>query len=401
MSARVIPLPMGEPLADGALFRALGEQFYVFDPFVSGARRVDLHPLVLSRELHESARRAAVSVARTIEATAERCFSDPEERARYRLPRSVEVLAEASRIAGDDARLVRVDLLLGEEGWVACEVNADCPGGHNEALGLPELCLRTGFAGGHDPTTVVDALADRLAGLAGDGAVGLLFATAYAEDLQVCALMKRALEEREVEAVLAPPTAPRLRGGSLFIGRTRVSALYRFFPTEWLVGQSNMLDLIEATGTGAVRNLTGFQYVYSQSKLAFARAPASAALPRTLMVEELTDAEILADRAGWVLKRSFGRVGDEVLVGALISDAEWKESLAMVRSRASEAWIAQRFVRQRTVPTPWGPRYATLGAYVLDGEFVGYFARLTPESHVSHDALCLPVLVAEGLVGEG
>lgn len=58
---------------------------------------------------------------------------------------------------------------------------------------------------------------------------------------------------------------------------------------------------------------------------------------------------------------------------------------------SGESWIAQRFVRQQTVPTPWGPRYMTLGAYVLDGRFVGYFARLTPESHVSHDALCLPV----------
>jgi len=35
-----------------------------------------------------------------------------------------------------------------------------------------------------------------------------------------------------------------------------------------------------------------------------------------------------------------------------------------------------------------------LGVYLLDGRFVGYFARLTSESHVSHDALCLPVFVA-------
>ena len=54
-------------------------------------------------------------------------------------------------------------------------------------------------------------------------------------------------------------------------------------------------------------------------------------------------------------------------------------------------WLAQRFVRQRTVPTPWGNRYLTLGAYVQNGRFVGYFARITPRSHVSHDALCVPV----------
>lgn len=390
---RVVPLSAGDPLADRDLFRALGERYRLFDPFVAGVRRVDLHPLVLSPDLDAAARLAAVTVARIIESTAERCFRDPNERALYRLPRSVEVLAEASFLAEDDARLVRVDLLLGEEGWVACEVNADCPGGHNEALGLPRLCMQAGFSGGTDPTTVVDALADRLTELADGGAVGLLFATAYAEDLQVCALVKRALEERDVEVILAPPTSPKMRGGALVIGNRPVSALYRFFPTEWLVGQRNVVDLVEATGTGVIRNLTAFRYVYSQSKLAFARAPASPFLPRTQMVEEVSDAELLEGRAHWVLKRSFGRVGDEVFVGALMSDAEWEEALALVRFRAADAWIAQRFVRQRTAATPWGPRYVTLGAYVLDGEFVGYFARLTPESHVSHDALCLPVFV--------
>jgi hypothetical protein len=35
----------------------------------------------------------------------------------------------------------------------------------------------------------------------------------------------------------------------------------------------------------------------------------------------------------------------------------------------------------------------TLGVYVLDGVFVGHFARLSSVSHVSHDALCVPVFV--------
>ena len=48
-------------------------------------------------------------------------------------------------------------------------------------------------------------------------------------------------------------------------------------------------------------------------------------------------------------------------------------------------------MRTRCARTPWGDRYVTLGAYVLDGRFAGYFARVTPESHVSHDALCVPV----------
>jgi hypothetical protein len=102
---------------------------------------------------------------------------------------------------------------------------------------------------------------------------------------------------------------------------------------------------------------------------------------------------LVGDREGWVLKRAFGRVGDQVYVGSLVGSAEWAPLVDEVLALAGggESWIAQRFVRQRTIPTPWGDRYVTLGAYVMDGRFVGYFARITPQSHVSHDAMCVPV----------
>ena len=90
-----------------------------------------------------------------------------------------------------------------------------------------------------------------------------------------------------------------------------------------------------------------------------------------------------------------GDFGDEVFVGPLVPEGEWHALVDWVIERAlttpDERWIAQRFIRQRPLATPWGPRYLTLGAYLLDGVFVGYFARVTPEPHVSHGALCLPV----------
>jgi hypothetical protein len=85
-----------------------------------------------------------------------------------------------------------------------------------------------------------------------------------------------------------------------------------------------------------------------------------------------------------------------VFVGSLLRDEEWQtvvdEALSYVAT-LQEIWIAQRFVPQATIETPWGRRFLTLGAYLLDGEFVGYFARLTEVSHVSHDALAVPVFV--------
>lgn len=404
---------MQDPLAEAGLQGELARKYFVWDAFVGGERRVDIHPLVLSRQLHEDAIFAAENVVRMVGAAASRAHVDPEEAARYGLHSDVLRLAAASHSQKDDAGLVRVDLLLGEDGgWRACEINADCPGGHNEAFALPRLARAAGFSRGRNPTLLMRALATRIEGLVTDdhgtrGSVGLIFATAYAEDLQVCALIKRALDERGIKAVLAPPTAPRYRDGKVMIRDTEIRALYRYFPAEYMEGQANVPGLIEAIEAGKLRTISSFSQIFMQSKLAFARAckasedglfPADRALlaahvPATFEVGEIEPERLAIERSDWVVKRALGRVGDEVFVGSLIADADWVRLLADVRVRVAEGetWIAQRFIRQRAIETPWGPRLVTLGAYVLDGSFVGYFARLTRDSHVSHDALVLPV----------
>ncbi|MFT3766940.1 MAG: hypothetical protein QM820_15690 [Minicystis sp.] len=187
--------------------------------------------------------------------------------------------------------------------------------------------------------------------------------------------------------------------------------LYRYFPTEYMEGQDNLEAIAVALERGLVRSVPSFSTMYMQSKLAFARAwalrgelsPAHREaveryLPETIDLADLTPERLLDDREGWVLKRALGRVGDQVFVGTLTSPDYWKglvdELYALAHAPDAEPWIAQRLVRQRAIPTPFGDRFVTLGAYVLDGRFAGYFARITPVSHVSHDALCVPVLVA-------
>lgn len=402
-----------EPLDDPELARELTRKYFVFDAFVAGERRVDLHPLVLSAEAHRQAVDVAERVTRAIDEVAARAFVDEDEARRYGFAADVLTLARTSHAAGDRSALVRVDLLLGEDGrFQACEVNADCPGGHNEAVGLPALARRAGFRGGTPAASVVDALVDRLVHLArrddgSAGCVALLHATAYAEDLQVCAFIERALAARGVRTVLAPPTAPRGRGDDVYVGDARVDVLYRYFPTETMEGQPNVAPLAQAIARGRVRSVSSFSQIFAQSKLAFARATAAGALeglapeshelPAFVLAFGL--ARLLDERPSWVVKRALGRVGEQVFVGALCAPDEWASMVAEVAAAcaAGESWIVQRFLPQRRLHSVHGERLLTLGAYVLDGRFCGYFARVTPTSHVSHDALCVPVFVG----GEG
>ncbi len=423
--AEVRALARPDPLSDPVLSRELRDKYLVWDAFFAGERRVDVHPLVLSERLHRGAVAAAEGVVAAIDAAARRAHEDPVEAARYGYHHDVSRLVRASWNAGDRTSWVRVDLLLGADGvWRACEVNADCPGGHNEAFGLPRLARAAGFAEGSNPTTMLEDLAGHLAALARapdgtQGEVGMIFATAWSEDLQICALLKRTLAKMGVKATFAPPTGPRLVDGALTLGATPVRALYRYFPTEYMEGQENLDDLVAAVERGLVRTVPSFAQMYAQSKLAFARAwalreslgePHRAALerwvPETVDLADVPLERLLAEREDWVLKRALGRVGDQVFVGMLTSQAYWKglcEELAALRAAGSvgsagverELWVAQRLVRQQSIPTPRGDRFVTLGAYVLDGRFAGYFARVTPVSHVSHDALCVPVFVGE------
>jgi hypothetical protein len=443
--AEVRALARPDPLSDPVLARELREKYLIWDAFFAGQRRVDVMPLVLSERLHRGAVAVAEGVAAAIDAAAQRAHEDPAEALRYGYHEDVTRLVRASWEAGDRSSWVRVDLLLGDDGeWRACEINADCPGGHNEAFGLPRLARAAGFTGGSNPTTMLEDLAAHLAGLSRSpeghqGDVGMIFATAWSEDLQICALLKRTLAKMGVKATFAPPTAPRLVGGALTLGGEPVRALYRYFPTEYMEGQDNLDDLVSAVERGLVRTVPSFSQMYAQSKLSFARAWAlreglgephgeaiTRGVPETVDLADLPTEQLLAERERWVLKRALGRVGDQVFVGMLTSQAYWKgliEELTALRvahvtspptrppkppgpagpaggsagsaGALREAWIAQRLVRQRPIPTPLGDRFVTLGAYVLDGRFVGYFARITAVSHVSHDALCLPVFVGD------
>jgi hypothetical protein len=415
---RVEALPCADPLALPGLEQELLHRWLVWDAWTAGKRRVDLHPIVLSQAAHRAAIAVASEAFALVAAAGENALGDPGERARYRFHPDVEQLASAARTGGSKGGVVaRVDLLLSSEAdgrFVACEVNADCPGGYNETVALPELSRRAGLRriereGLRDPSVVAGVLADRLVALSGGpgsprGLIALLFATGYAEDLQICAFLERLVRERGGRAVRVAPTALSSEldaRGRVVLRRDErepVSVLYRFYPLEHMAGQKNVAALARATADGTLASVSTMAAIYAQSKLAMARAAPNGVFPVTTSFAEVGPARLLAEREEWVLKRDLSRVGDHVYVGTLTKADDWAEIVAEVEraeTHGGQVWIAQRFVPQAEIPTPWGPRLVTLGAYLVDGAFAGYFARLSPTSHCSHDALVVPVFVEE------
>ncbi|MDB4946294.1 MAG: hypothetical protein JWP97_5828 [Labilithrix sp.] len=408
IGARVVGLPL-DPLDRPEHEQLLTQRYLVWDRFVAGKPRVSASPLVLSPALHAEAQAVALEAAALVLRAGDAAAADEAERARYRLHPDVERLAAAARHGGDTTSLARVDLLLREDGrLVGCEVNADCPGGHNETLALPRLARLGGFAHGTDPTDVALRLADRLVALSGGpgsprGLVGLVCATSWAEDLQVCALVERLVKERGGRARRMPVTGPCAAPGGVAYRGDRVAVLYRFYPLEHMAGQSNIEALAVATERGELASVSSFAMIHAQSKLAmaraFAREPVRAAqvFAETRAFAACAKGELLEPgaREEWVLKRDLSRVGEHVVVGALETEGSYRAAVAAIGEAESEGevWVAQRYVPPAFVGTPWGPRCLTLGVYVMDGVFAGYFARLSSASHCGHDGLVVPVFV--------
>src|SRR5262249_27733732 len=153
---------------------------------------------------------------------------------------------------------------------------------------------------------------DRLVALSGGpgsprGMIALVYATGYAEDLQVCALVERLVLERGGRARRIPPTALRAGAdGGVTFRDERVSTLYRFYPLEYMAGQRNIDALVQATTAGRLSSISSFGAIYAQSKLSMARAwahdPALAAevFPETHAFEDIPVERLEGERPDWV-----------------------------------------------------------------------------------------------------
>jgi hypothetical protein len=402
-SPRIFPIDAPPGVLARLMATDLPRDYLVWDAFTEGKPRVDLRPLVLSEEQHQRAVHAAESTYLAVARAREVALSEHAEAEHYGFHPDVLGLALAGKEAVRGS-MARVDLLLRSDGsFVSCEVNADCPGGHNEALGLPILARQAGFSRAMAPPCAIHALVDRLARLAKehDSPVGLLFSTAYAEDLQVCALVERELRVRGVRTLRLGATALRVQSGDVYAWGERVAVMYRYLPLEYMEGLPVASALARAIAQGRLCMVSDTTEIFPQSKLAFARAQAlgvsaqEACMSPTFDLRHTLDAELSAPHTNWVVKRALGRVGDQVFVGPLHTPAEWALVLKFVRERVAlgERWLAQHFVPQQAVATPLGPLLLTLGVYLLQGKFAGYFARLSEDSLATHDALAVPVFL--------
>ena len=109
-------------------------------------------------------------------------------------------------------------------------------------------------------------------------------------------------------------------------------------------------------------------------------------VPRTSRLEALHPEMLLSCREDWVLKSDYGAEGDEVVIGRVTSDAEWRKTLDIARRGR---WIAQRYFE---ADLDSRGRSTNFGVFVVAGVPAGLYARVQA-GPTDPAALSVPVLI--------
>lgn len=396
------------------MYTALAERLIaggiITDPWVYGAERFRLEPMVLSPDLYQRMCSAGERVARLFNSVCTLVAAHPDLLDELSLTPYQLTMWESA--VGRWHGIARIDFFVLTDGTLRfCEVNSDTPSGEAETVVLNAVC-HPDHPHLVDPNREFEehfvemVLASHRASHRAPRehpAVGIVYPTDLPEDLSMIALYRSWFERRGMRVVIGSPynLQPRSDGGvGLF--DVPVEIIVRHYKTDWwgerLPVWSDQPDypdpdpldpplgwLLAAESVGAVTVVNPFGAVVSQNKRAMAlcwehldlfdafdQETIRALLPETRRLEVLDPATLR--REEWVLKSDYGCEGDEVTVGRHVSDEVWE--IALERAIPGH-WVAQRWFDAAPLEDGAIPNY---GLYIIAGRAAGIFTRLSPRS---------------------
>lgn len=312
------------------------------------------------------------------------------------LPRKCRsAILDASRygIPPGIARIMRFDFHPARDGWALSEVNCDVPGGFIEATGFTRhMAARyAGLRAAGDPTA---ALCDALA--RAGGPVALVHATGYLDDRQVMHFLARELEARGVDAPLMAPDHLVWKDAAAHIGDTKLAAIFRFFPGEWLPNLPRRAGWRNYFAGSNTPQCNPAVAVAAQSKrlpLVWDRLYSPMTTWKSLLPETRAAHGVQPD-SQWVLKAALGRVGDEVAIAGVTGEKELRQITRWARRRPRR-WIAQRRFEALPLAAPEGAIFPCIGVYVVDGKAAGAYCRAARRALVDGAAMDVALLLED------
>ncbi len=392
------------------LLRALRFDWFKWDTYSAGHFTMIPEIMVVPEALHREVVEAVEGLSAALARLEARVHTDAAILDRLGIPRPLYPLL--AREPQRSLQCARYDLFPCDDGrLMVSEFNEDVPGGFNETVGLPHLLGDAG-RGCRWEAGLREAL---VAAFHDAESVALLYATAFSEDLQHMLILDRWFTETGRRTVRGSPahlTQGRWGRGSWARGPwgrprilgERIDAAFRFYPGEWMPRLPNFA-VWERVGPG-LPMMNPLRHMVRQSKKVFevwrevmADDPETLSLldahaPRTVPFDPARIPEWQDEQPRWVLKRAFGRMGDAVVMGSLVTPKVWQEALGEARKKPAE-WCIQECFQVTPLEFEAGRLFPTLGAFVVNGRFAGYYSRAAAQPFLTHEALHVATVVQD------
>jgi glutathionylspermidine synthase len=405
----------------------------VTDPWLDGKPRFSLAPIFLSETRYKELCTAAEGIARVHDMLCEILSASPELlREFYQLTPYQEYLWHTS--SGLWHGIARIDAFICPDGHIQiCEMNSDTPSGEPEAVELNRMmCLLVSSLRTHiNPNSDMEerfctmlmtmyraTVREELQ--TDTPCIALVYPTELTEDMPMIALYRQWFERRGWDCVLGSPfnlhplddNAESHRIG--LFGKP-IDIVLRHYKTDWWSErQSPWFDeeslpdvvplhreihlLTKAEQYGAVCIVNPFGAVVTQNKLSMAllwsmiehfdaesQHIIRTYLPRTYrLIDMQTNPAVhehsghsLLDKNHWVLKSDYGCEGDDVIIGAEVSDDIWQKSLAMA---IPHRWVIQEYFAVEPLHTDGVLYQPNYGVYIIGGSARELYVRLSPSA---------------------
>lgn len=380
-------------MAPPEVVERLSLDYHLWNAYVDGRLSALAEPVRVPRRDLDELAALSERFARLIERTIDVVLADPSLLAFYGFDPRLRLML-ASETTRRAVALARYDAFRTPDGWRFSEFNCDVPGGVHEGAALNDV-----IGGDRSRFRVIDRLVEALCVDTVRPVVAVCYASGYAEDLEQCQFLRREWGRVGIRSILCNPENLVWNGRDLRAFGERVDVVYRFFPVEWMPGVETLDGLLSAARSGRLPMINGFSSLIAQSKKTMAlwhqrpdlfdaeqRDLIRRHVPRT---EEFRLADMdryRRDRQRLVVKRQFGRIGEEVLMGIHCDDAEWAEWLHWPASEPRE-WIVQERFDNLPVEVEGETIYGCYGPYVVDGAFAGLYNRFSRDGFIAFNAL--------------
>jgi glutathionylspermidine synthase len=298
---------------------------------------------------------------------------------------------------------MRFDFHLTETGWAVSEVNSDVPGGLAEASVWPEIAARyvDGFPSENVAAQLLQAFQSKIKK---NGTVAFVHATSYSDDRQVMQFLGDYFERNGLHTIYAAPDHIKwvdYHAKCVIKGQEcDIDGIVRFFPLEWLINLPSGAHW-QGYYDSQTPSCNSPVAMFAQSKrLPLIWDTLGVTIPawKQLLPETRDPRSVPPNEKGWIYKPALGRVGEGVLIEEAITLKEQAQIKKAVQKEPKN-WVAQRRFESLPVSAADGKEYhICVGVFTVDGNYAGFYGRISPYPRIDANAIDIPVLIAKDVI---